>query len=373
MRILIATVTAGAGHLQAAAALEEAWRALRPDDVVEKVDLLNYVPRLQRKAYANGYTRFVEHAPELWGLLFRKTDNASLLRKLTRFRRLFARQTNRRFVRFLLSFRPDAVLSTHFLPVEVLGHVKSKSTDHAPFSVCVITDFEAHALWMEPSVDRYCVAAKETKASLVARGVPPERILVTGIPIAKKFSASLQPKTIRKACGLRDDLRIVLVLGGGFGMGPVGEILTSLEQVQTPMQTVVVTGRNEKLRQELACRTYRHPTKVLGFVTNMHELMAIADLIVTKPGGLTTSEAMALGKPLVILNPIPGQETANSDFLLEHGAAGKVNRVDDLPYKVEQLLGSKQLAAMAKSAKALGKPSAAEEICQEAIRCLAAP
>src|SRR5206468_4326301 len=162
--------------------------------------------------------------------------------------RRFAEHTNRKFVRLFRQFEPAAVLCTHFLPLEVLGSLKGRYVARFPFTTCVITDFEAHALWMEPVVDLYCVAADETKARLVAR-------------------------------------------------------------------------RNIELRRELGAQDRRHPTHVLGFVTNMHECMAVADLIITKPGGLTSAEALALGKPLLILSPIPGQEMANSDFLLERGAA----------------------------------------------------
>ena len=154
-------------------------------------------------------------------------------------------------------------------------------------------------------------------------------------------------------------------------MGPVAEILTVLDKVEAGFQVVVVAGKNEELRRELAARDYRHPTRVLGFVTNMHELMAVSDLIVTKPGGLTTSEALAMGKPLFILNPIPGQEAANSDFLLERGAAAKVNRVEDLAFRLGQLLGSKKLKEMARAARELGHPTAAQDVCREVIRRLA--
>src|SRR5207302_3182745 len=135
----------------------------------------------------------------------------------------------------------------------------------------------------------------------------------------------------------------------------------ALDKVERDFQTLVVAGRNEKLRRELACGDFRRPTRVLGFVTNMHELMAVADLVITKPGGLTTSEALAMGKPLFVLNPIPGQEAANSDFLLEHGAAAKANRLEDLPYRLEKLIGSSKLAEMAAAARALGKPQAASD------------
>jgi processive 1,2-diacylglycerol beta-glucosyltransferase len=363
MRILIATVTAGVGHLQAASALEEAWRSARPGDVVEKVDLLDYVSRLQRRVYVQGYVKLVEHAPELWGMVFKKTDNPAWLRKVARFRRGFAERTNKTFVKYLKAFQPDAVVCTHYLPVEIMAHLERKGFN--PMTVCVVTDFEAHALWMEQAVDLYCVAAEETKASLVARGASVENVVVTGIPIAPKFSDIPNPRLVRKNYGLRDDLPVLLVLGGGFGMGPVARILSALDRINRDFQTLVVAGRNEKLRRELACGDYRHPTRVLGFATNMHELMAVADLIVSKPGGLTTSEALAMGKPLFIFNPIPGQEAANSDFLLERGAAAKVNRMEDLPFRLEQLIGSRKLKEMARAARELGHPKAAQDVCRE--------
>jgi processive 1,2-diacylglycerol beta-glucosyltransferase len=148
----------------------------------------------------------------------------------------------------------------------------------------------------------------------------------------------------------------------------VEAIVEGLDQVKAEFQTVVVTGRNEELRRDLATRDSAHPTHVLGYASNMHELVAMSDLIITKPGGLTTSEVLALGKPLLIVNPIPGQEAANSDFLLERGAAAKVNRLEDLPFRVGQLLGSKKLAEMGRAARKLGRPSAAADICREAIQ-----
>ena len=367
MRILIATVTAGAGHLQAAAALEETWRTLHPTDEVRRVDLLSFVSPLQRKVYAEGYLKVVAHAPELWAFMFNKTDNPKLLGRLSRFRCAFARATNRRFVTFLRQSTPDVILCTHFLPLEVLGSQLATKKELSPLTACVVTDFEAHALWMAPGIDLYCVAAEETKARLVARGVAPDKVIATGIPVAQKFSRRPNSAAVRKAYGLRDDQPILLVLSGGFGMGPVAGILTALDQVEGPFQVLVVAGRNTSLRRQLAGQDRRHPTHVLGFVNNMHELMAVADLIITKPGGLTSSEALAMGKPMVVLDPIPGQEAANSDFLLEHGAAAKVNRIEDLPFRLRQLLGSAKLAALARAAKSLGRPQAATHICQAVI------
>jgi processive 1,2-diacylglycerol beta-glucosyltransferase len=344
---------------------------MRPRDVVEQIDLVKLFSPLHRKVYAGGYVKLVERAPELWGMIFAKTDNPKVARRLNRIQQLFPSRSRLRFARHVKQFKPDVVICTHYAPLEALGQMCKQSKDKLSFVVSVVTDFEAHALWMDAGVDLYCVAAEETKARLVARGAVAENVVATGIPIAAKFSAKADVRAVRKSLGLRDDLPVLLVLSGGFGMGPVGKILGELDKVLREFQTVVVCGRNEELRRELAALDRRHPTRVLGFASNMHELMAVADLIITKPGGLTSSEALALGKPLLILDPIPGQEAANSDFLLERGAAAKVNRVEDLPYRVEQLLGAKKLAEMAKASKALGRLHAAPEICREILKRLA--
>jgi processive 1,2-diacylglycerol beta-glucosyltransferase len=371
MRILIATVTAGGGHLAAAAALEEAWHELRPKDTVERVDLVKFFSALNRKIHADGYVKLVERAPELWGLIFSKTDEPSVARRLNRIKQLVPSRARIRFARFVRDFHPDVVLCTHYEPVDALGQMRRKGKTKPPFVVCIVTDFEAHALWMDADVDLYCVAADETKARLIARGAATEKVVSTGIPIGAKFATKVNSLAARKSLGLRDDLATLLVLSGGFGLGPVGAILAELDKVSRDFQTVVVCGRNEELRRELASQDRQHPTRVLGFASNMHELMTIADLIITKPGGLTSSEALALGKPLFILDPIPGQEAANSDFLLERGAAVKVNRVEDLPFRLEQLLGSKKLAEMAKAAKSLGRLKSATAVCEAVLSRLA--
>lgn len=300
-------------------------------------------------------------------MMFAKTDQPRMARAMNRVRAMFPSGSRAKLGRYVKQFRPDVVLCTHYFPLETLNHLRRKRGGPRPMAVSVVTDFEAHALWMDSCVGLYCVAAEETKARLVARGAALAEVVVTGIPISAKFSAKLNPKAVRKALGLRDDLPVLLVPSGGFGMGPVGQILAELDKVSRPFQTVVVTGRNAELRRELATQDRKHPTQVLGFASNMHELMAVAELIITKPGGLTSSEALAMGKPLFILNPIPGQEAANSDFLLEHGAAAKANRVEDLPYRIEQLLGSRKLADMARAARALGKPQAARDVVNEVV------
>jgi processive 1,2-diacylglycerol beta-glucosyltransferase len=174
-------------------------------------------------------------------------------------------------------------------------------------------------------------------------------------------------QAIRNGFSFRTGVPTLLVLSGGFGMGPLREILRELNKIQRELQVIIVCGRNEKLRKQIAAEPTRHRTQVMGFATNMHELMAVSDLILTKPGGLTTSESLAMGKPLVVLNPIPGQEAANSDFLLEQGAAVKVNCLEDLPFKIAHLFDSGKLANLSQAARDIGKPRAAEAICSKVL------
>jgi processive 1,2-diacylglycerol beta-glucosyltransferase len=232
MRILIATVTAGGGHLAAAAALAEAWRNARSDDVIETIDLLKLFSPLHRKIYSDGYVKLVESAPELWGMVFAKSDNPKLLRRLKLIQRKFPSGSKQRFARHVKQFKPDAVLCTHYLPLETLTPLREKKGGLRPFVACVVKDFEAHALWMESCVDLYCVAAEETKARLVARGADAKSVIATGIPIASKFSSKPDLKAVRKQYGLRDDLPVLLMLSGGFGMGPVAEILAELDKTE---------------------------------------------------------------------------------------------------------------------------------------------
>lgn len=352
--------------MAAAAALEDAWRELRPNDSLERVDLLRFYSSIHRRIHLESYEQLVSKAPEIWGIVFNQTDNPKLSARLNKLRRAFTGPSTRRITSHLKQFQPDAVLCTHYLPLEILHHLRTGEQLRA-FTVSIITDFEAHALWMSPSVDLYCVAADHTKGRLIARGAAPEQVVVTGIPIASRFRCVPVRPEARKKLGLRDDQPVLLVLGGGFGWGPIDGILSGLDTLAQSFQTVVVCGRNEELRAKLAVQDRSHPTHLLGFASNMHELLAACDVVITKPGGLTTSEALAVGRPIVVINPIPGQEAANSDFLLERGAGVKVNRVEDLPFRIAQLLGSEKLRSMARAARTAGAAGAAPAVCREVI------
>jgi processive 1,2-diacylglycerol beta-glucosyltransferase len=266
----------------------------------------------------------------------------------------------------------DLVISTHFLPVELIAHLRLAEKVRMP-QVTVCTDFATHRLWVNQPCERYFCATEEGAEYLGFFGVPRETVEVTGIPVHPEFGRPVDRDAVLKKHGLPGDRQIILQMCGGFGVGPVEKIYKSILSVERPIAVVVVAGRNEQLKAELEAieRPDRHHVVILGFTKEMHELMAIADLVVTKPGGLTTSEALARGLPLVVANPIPGQETRNSDYLLENGAAVKIDHPSQLALKLARILSSgERLERMRASARQLGKPRAAFDVLDRSLKLI---
>jgi processive 1,2-diacylglycerol beta-glucosyltransferase len=279
-----------------------------------------------------------------------------------------------RFIRFLEEQPWDLVINTHFLPAEIIASLRRRDGRSLP-QVIVTTDFDTHRLWVNQPCELYFTATEEGAEYLHHWGVPRTTITTTGIPIHPVFST---PKD-RSAClakhGLVGDRPVVLQLAGGFGVGPIAQIFRAILDVQVPLEVAAITGRNEEARVQLEGIPVpgRHRTKVLGFTKDIDELMAVADLVVSKPGGLTTSETLARGAAMVIVNPIPGQESRNSDFLLENGAAIKVNQVATLAYKMTGVLRlPERLAQLKANARRLGRPRAAFDVVQRSLELLTA-
>ncbi len=258
---------------------------------------------------------------------------------------------------------PRLVVCTHFLPAEILVHLKREKALDVPVAV-VVTDFDAHAMWLYKGVEWYFVACEETKVHLAALGIAPETIHVTGIPIDPVFAAAKPRRETRLALGLDPDRTTVLVSAGGFGVGPVESLVRAVHDVKHPVQVAVICGKNAALERRLkGFEGAAHPMTVVGYTTAMDSWMAASDFLVGKAGGLTSSEALARGLVLVIVNPIPGQEERNSDHFLEEGAAIRCNNLPALAYKVDALLGDpERLARMRQAVARLARPAAALDI-----------
>jgi processive 1,2-diacylglycerol beta-glucosyltransferase len=374
VRILVLSASVGSGHTRAAQAVEAALKDRAPKAEVVHVDVLGLTNAAFRRIYRSGYFKLIDLAPHVIGYLYERTDRSGG-EMGDRLRRAVQR-LNLSAMEDLLEDAPwDLVVHTHFLSAEIAASMKDKGLLEAPHAI-VVTDYDAHRIWVQQPCELYVTATEEAASSLKRHGVPPSRIQVTGIPIDPIFTQKRRREACLKAHGLSGDRPVVLQLAGGAGIGPLEEVYRGLLAVETPIEVVAVTGRNAEARTKLenVAVPERHRAHVIGFTDKMHELMAAADLIVTKPGGLTVSEALASGSPIVVIQPIPGQESRNSDYLLENGAGIKVHALDTLTRKVGELLASPtRLAALRRNAKKLGRPNAAFDAAQAALDLIAVP
>jgi processive 1,2-diacylglycerol beta-glucosyltransferase len=366
----------GAGHLRAAEAVELALRRLDATAAVQNLDVLDFTNAAFRQLYGRAYLDLVNRAPHALGYFYDLLDRIpSAQHKSDRLRLLVEKLNLRRLLKFLRGETWDVIVNTHFLPAEMIAALRRQGEVATP-QLTVTTDFETHRLWVNQPCDRYFTATEEGALNLQYWGVPAADIVVAGIPIHPAFSEAKDRAECQRRQGLTGGRPVLLQLAGGFGVGPIEKLFQSILQVETPIELVVVAGRNAELktRLEQIAVPPRHLAHVLGFTTEMDELMAAADLVVSKPGGLTTSEALARGTPMAVVNPIPGQESRNSDFLLENAAAIKVNNVATLPYKLDQLLSTPgRLAELTANAKRLGRPRAAFDVAQAALDWPASP
>jgi len=366
-RLLILSASAGAGHVRAAEALKKAAEATGAAREVIHYDILKYSTGLMRALYARTYFKLANVAPELLGWMYHRADQPW---KFVRRRTAFDRVNLRKMIHMIERADPDLVLCTHFTPAEIVSWLKHHKRLRCPQGI-VITDMDAHGMWMVPTYERYFVAREETKAYLVCEGVPAERVGATGIPIDPVFAHRKDRAAMRRKLGLRGGRPVVLVSAGGYGVRPIDAIVNPIRRMRHPATVVAMCGRNFALRRRLA----RHERargavefRALGYTTAMDEWMAAADLMVGKPGGLTTSEALARGLPLAVVSPIPGQEERNSDVLLEEGAAIRCNNLPALGWKIDGLLAdSRRLAAMKRSARRIGRPHAARDVIRQAL------
>ena len=374
-RILVLSASVGAGHLRAAEAVEAACRIRYPAAEVRNVDVLTLTPAPFRRMYGKGYLDLVNHAPELLGVLYQGTDRPPRSPVADRLRLAIERLNTGRIVELVRGFAPDVVCHTHFLPAAIVAHEKKKRRLRVPHAV-VVTDFEVHRYWLCPGVARYFVAREENRVHLEALGEPAQAVRITGIPVSPVFAESPDLAALRAKHDVPPGTRLLLVLPGGFGVGPVEAIVQGLWACVHDVRMVVIAGRNEALRERLSRSAERAPvpTRVVGFTREMHEWMSLADLLVTKPGGLTTAEALACGLPLVVVSPIPGQETRNATMLYEAGAAISGENPYTIGYRVASLLAAtERRQAMSDAARRRGRPRAALDVAEELGRLEGAP
>lgn len=371
-RVMLVTASVGSGHTRAAEAIAASVRALADAgrltyDRIEVVDILAHATPWFRSAYRGAYLGLLERAPTLLGWLYRRTDHAY---RGVRTRWATAHPNLRRMRRLLDGFAPATVVCTHFLASEYLAGLRRRGRLRARLAT-VVTDSHVHGMWLSDPCDRYFVANEESRRVLELAGVARGIVRVTGIPIDPVFAALPDRAAARRRHALPDDVPVVLFTTGGACVGPVGELFGALLRLTTPCVLIAVCGRSDEARRalerRLADRRAGSPVeaRVLGFTSVMHELMAASDVLVGKPGGLTSSEARACGLPMAIVHAVPGQEEHNAAALLEAGCAIRCTTAPSAAWRIDQLLRRPdELARMARNARRGAMPRAGAEIAQ---------
>jgi len=365
-RVLILYVRAGVGHERAARAVAQAMREIDPRSEPILHDALEFSTWPLRLLYASTYNRMLARTPRVWGVVYHRTGtppHGFRARSRTRLTMLFCKD----FLGAVDRYKPDSVLCTQFLPSEVYATLRDQGRLSIPVTTAV-TDFMIHPIWVYRGMDRYFVATQTTKDQLVDTGeVPPERVQVTGIPIDPKFAVPIAREDARRDLDLDPDPSrlTVLIMSGGFGWGPVEQALEVVLSLPKRVQAAVICGRNEGLRRKLAHRVrgMEDRIKISGFTDRVDLFMAAADVMVGKSGGLTTSEAMARGLPMIVFRPIPGQEERNCDFLQETGAGVRVYDYEELHFRLmSYLMHPEHLGVMRAAAVRIGRPGASHDV-----------
>lgn len=366
--LLVLSARYGAGHWQAGRAICEAVRSFYPGLPIAELDYMDLVHPAVNRTLQTMYLTSIKHFPSGYGWFYRTTCGISPDSGFQSFLNSLGREN---LTALLEEARPRVVISTFPTQAGVLSDLRRRGRLRIP-TITVITDNTVHSQWVHPFTDVYCVSSPEVATRLAERGVDPGRILATGIPVRQAFANPPDPHQARARLQLDPELPIVLVMSGAFGaLGGTVAACRVLTHMGRPLQLVVIAGRDRQLVAQLRRMTedFPYPVHIMGFVEEVSDFMAAADVLVTKAGGVTTAEAVAVGLPMVIFRPIPGQEEANASYFCTHGAAVQAHNTTDLLKAVDGLLGDRQwLQTMRAAARALGRPGAARTVTEVALR-----
>jgi len=357
-RVLFFSVSIGAGHDMAAQAAAEEILHRYPGCQVKIVDTFRYINPVLNKVVAGSYMESLRFNPKIWGYLYKQAEEGD---KFIDLNQILSKLVSVKTEKLISDFDPDVIVCTHAFPAGILSIVKEKGRFNVPLIV-VITDYTVHPFWVHEHVDKYVLPCRELKYQIMMYGTPEEKLLLTGIPIRRQFNEPCDKLQARKKLGL-DNLTTILVMGGGLGLGEIEQVIRVLGDADMEIQILAVTGKNDRLRTNLELSSSANRVIVFGYVENITEIMSASDFIVTKPGGLTTAEVLACRLPMIIINPLPGQEDRNSEFLLNSGVAVKARNIHYLIPQLKLLLENEnRLRQIHEMASLIGKPKAAADL-----------
>ncbi len=358
MKILIIYASAGQGHKRCAEAIFDSIRQ-NTSHQVSIIDALGYTNFLFKFFYTDGYAFLITHFPSVWRFFYSLTDNPAS-KPVNSLFLFFNKNLNSIKLRnYIKKENPEFIISTHFFANEVISNLKKENLTSSKL-ICVITDYLAHYFWLSSGVGTYVVASQASKKQLIEFGISEDKIKIMGIPVDERFSQMSDKNEICQRLNLSPSEFSVLVVTGAFGFSLIERIVDLLA---ADAQLLVICGNNKKLLQRLSGYKAKANLKAFGMINNMHELMAVADVIITKPGGLTISEALAKNLPMIFISAIPGQETNNAQFFNEQGLGVIVQNLNELKAIIRQFKNDKDYLGQFKMRLAqFPKTNAAKEI-----------
>lgn len=362
-KILLMYISEHSGHHQASIALEKAVLQNNPDAVVMNINAFKYVNPILEKIIHKAYMRVIKKRPEIWGYLY---DNPEIVKKTERLRNFVNNSNSKKIAVLIKKFNPDIVACTQAFPCGMFASYKKRYGNTAPL-VGILTDYAPHAYWIYDDVDLYVAPSAEAGRALVKKGASAGKIKVLGVPIDPVFAEHPDKKKTCEKLNLTQDIPVILIMGGTHGIGPDEKLITALDGAKIDLQIVVITGINQRLFKKVRAISAHSKKKIitLGFVDNVHEIMEISDIMVTKPGGLTTAEALAKSLPIIIINPLPGQEDFNAKFLTSGGMAIKASDEADAVRFIEGLLNAPdKINGMKEAMRITAKPHSARDIAE---------
>jgi len=358
-KILLMYISQHSGHHCASLAIEQALNILRPGIKTLNINAFNYTNPILEKLINKTYMGVIRTKPEVWDYLY---DNPKVIKSTQRLRELIHRYNSRLLKQLLDDFKPDAVAATQAFPCGMVADFK-KSYNFALPLFGILTDYAPHSYWIYDNIDGYVVPSEETGRRLIENGIKKERVNAFGIPIDPKFTQRLDRDSLMKKMGLDPGTHTVLIMGGGQGLGPIKHVVSALENLNNvSLQIMVVTGTNNSLYKYFKRTEKRRKKKLifLPYSNNIDELMEASSLLISKPGGATTAEALAKNLPMLIVHPLPGQESMNTEHLLKMDVAVRADDYREAVVLVEELLSHPaKLSQMRERAKKYAKPDSA--------------
>ena len=368
-KVLIFYGSYGGGHLSAAKSISELLKKKNPDLTVEMVDCIEYISKYLNKLSTEAYKEMAKKFPFMWELFYNRSQEGALAKLTTTTNKIFSHKLKQ----LIIDFEPDLIISTHPFSSQMCAILKKKDKINCKIAT-ILTDYKIHTQWLylPEHIDYFFVSNQEMKKDMVLKGVESTKIHVTGIPVSSRFSEKFNNEEIYSEFGLSPNLKTVLFFAGGeFGLGRNTTFMTlkAIIRLFKDIQVIAISGKNAKMNDKfkklIETTESSNRVKLLEFSNKIPELMTISDLVITKPGGLTVTESLVSNLPIIIINPIPGQEEENAEFLEAHESAIWIKKEDNIARKLKNLYRNPDtLISMKENTKKLAKPNSTHDICE---------